>query len=180
MNANVRIIDSTWNGKPLTDTTGGQPTNPPPPPPPTTPPTTPPPTTPPPTTPPPTNPPPTHPPPTNPPPTNPPPVGGFPSDATTGVPAGTSLQPSGSVTVSTNGAVIDALSVNGTITINADNVTIRRTRVETSAALGIRINGRNALIEDTEVFGTANSCAAAIGYGGYTAAASTSPGVPTA
>ena len=93
----------------------------------------------------------------------------FPTAEITGVPAGVQLKSSGSVTVSQAGQVIDALNVNGTITINADNVTIKRTRVTTKPAMGIKVNGRNATIVDVDVVGTANSCGAAIGYGNYTA-----------
>lgn len=49
--------------------------------------------------------------------------------ANTGVPAGTALKASGSITVNTAGTVIDGLDVNGTITVNAVDVTIRNTRV---------------------------------------------------
>jgi hypothetical protein len=46
-----------------------------------------------------------------------------------GIPAGTTLSPSGSITVTTDGTVINGLDVAGTITINARNVTIKNTRV---------------------------------------------------
>ena len=45
-----------------------------------------------------------------------------------GVPAGTTLTPSGSITVSTPGNVISGLNVTGEIDVNANNVTIRNTR----------------------------------------------------
>ena len=47
----------------------------------------------------------------------------------TGVPAGTVLKASGPITVSTAGALIEGLDVTGAITVNAENVTIRNTRV---------------------------------------------------
>lgn len=46
-----------------------------------------------------------------------------------GVPSGTSLTPSGSITVSTPGTTLNALDVTGKITVNATNVTISNTRV---------------------------------------------------
>jgi hypothetical protein len=59
------------------------------------------------------------------------PASGFPSLTNTGVPAGTTLgAPSGDLTVSTNGAVIDAQHVRGVLTINADNVTVKRSKIE--------------------------------------------------
>ena len=62
---------------------------------------------------------------------------GFPDPAyrNVGVPAGTTLSPSGSITVSTDGTVINGLDVSGTISVNARNVTIQNTRV-TAAGTG--------------------------------------------
>lgn len=54
---------------------------------------------------------------------------GAPCVATTGVPAGTTLTPSGSLTITTNGTVINGLDVTGTITVKANNVTIKNTKV---------------------------------------------------
>ena len=56
-------------------------------------------------------------------------VCGYPDATNTGVPAGTTLTPSGSLNVSTAGATINALDVSGTINIVANNVTIQNTRV---------------------------------------------------
>jgi len=56
---------------------------------------------------------------------------GYPDPAygNVGVPAGTTLRPSGSITVSADGTVIDGLDVAGTIEVKARNVTIKNTRV---------------------------------------------------
>jgi hypothetical protein len=56
---------------------------------------------------------------------------GFPDPASgnVGVPAGTTLTPSGSITVNTAGTVVNGLDVSGTIIVNAQNVTIKNTRV---------------------------------------------------
>ena len=51
-----------------------------------------------------------------------------------GVPAGTRLKPSGSITVRTRGTVIDGLDVTGEIDVNATNVTIENTRVTMTGA----------------------------------------------
>ncbi|GGK79300.1 hypothetical protein Sme01_21980 [Sphaerisporangium melleum] len=88
--------------------------------------------------------------------TTPPPTGGFPGAGDTGVPNGVTLKESGSVTVTKDGTVIDGLLVNGEINVQADNVTIRNTRV--AAAPGewgvIQRNGHGGLtVEDTEIFG---------------------------
>jgi thrombospondin type 3 repeat protein len=54
---------------------------------------------------------------------------GFPDETNTGIPAGTALSPSGSITASTPGQVIDGRDVTGTINIVANNVTVQNTRV---------------------------------------------------
>jgi hypothetical protein len=74
--------------------------------------------------------------------TQPPPAGacfaspgscGFPDPAygNVGVPAGTTLTPSGSINVTTPGTVIDGRDITGVIEVNADNVTIKNSRVWT-------------------------------------------------
>ena len=55
---------------------------------------------------------------------------GFVNAVTTGVPAGLSLRSSGSLTITRAGTVIDGLHVRGTITVEADNVTIRNTLIQ--------------------------------------------------
>jgi hypothetical protein len=67
---------------------------------------------------------------------------GYPSPDTTGVPAGTSLTPSGSITARTPGEVLSGLAVNGTIEVAANNVTIEDTDVAESSSCcwGIRID----------------------------------------
>lgn len=63
---------------------------------------------------------------------------GFPDPASgnVGVPAGTTLTPSGSITVKTAGTVIDAMDVTGQITIQASNVTVQDTRVSVTDGSG--------------------------------------------
>jgi hypothetical protein len=53
----------------------------------------------------------------------------YPNAANTGVPSGTSLKSSGSLTITKAGTVIDGYDVNGVISIQADNVTVQNTRV---------------------------------------------------
>ena len=57
----------------------------------------------------------------------------YPDASNTGVPPGTVLTPSRSLTVTTAGAIIDALDISGTLTIKAPNVTVRRTRIRASS-----------------------------------------------
>ncbi len=96
---------------------------------------------------------------------------GFPDATNTGVPAGTALQPSGSITVDTPGTVIDSLDVTGEIVVHASNVVIKRTRVRSSAAWPIQVgNGSTGvLIEDTEVDGLNSGGTVGIGWSGFTA-----------
>jgi len=102
---------------------------------------------------------------------------GWPSAATTGVPAGIVLHPSGSITVSTTGAVIDSRDISGCVDIRANNVTIRNTRISGGRGcfLQVRIEAgfSGALIEDTEIDGQNSPGSAddgaAIGFSGFTA-----------
>jgi chitodextrinase len=95
----------------------------------------------------------------------------FPDTTNTGVPAGTKLTDSSSITVSTAGTVIDALNVTGTIDVTANNVTIKRTKVSSNAAWPIQVhNGvTGTLIEDSEIDGIGSTGSVGIGYTGFTA-----------
>ncbi|GII53521.1 hypothetical protein Pth03_19100 [Planotetraspora thailandica] len=84
------------------------------------------------------------------------PGGSWPSASTTGVPSGVKLDERGSITVTKDGTVIDGQYVRGEINVDADNVTIRNTRV--AAAPGdwgiIQRSGHRGLtVEDSEVYG---------------------------
>jgi len=76
------------------------------------------------------------------------------------------LVPSGSITVTQNGTVIENVSVSGTITVKAANVTIRNFRINGGgnsngggAPYGINVKNEasNVLIEDGEIFGIDSS-----------------------
>ena len=97
---------------------------------------------------------------------------GYPNATNTGVPAGTTLTPTGSLSITTNGTVIDAKDVNGSIYVNANNVTIKRTRIRNPGGVAINIEpGRTGiLIEDVEIDGSGNTTGmSAIVYQNYTA-----------
>ncbi|MFC6079709.1 DUF4082 domain-containing protein [Sphaerisporangium aureirubrum] len=88
--------------------------------------------------------------------TTPPPTGGFPGAGDTGVPAGTTLKESKSITVTKDGTVIDGMEVHGEINVDADDVTIKNTRLAASPGQWgiIQRKGRSGLVvQDTEVFG---------------------------
>jgi hypothetical protein len=94
---------------------------------------------------------------------------GWPSASTTGVPAGVSLKPSGSITVTTPGAVIQGLDIKGDVYIRAANVTLKNSkvtgRVDTGDSAG---KYPGTLIQRVEVVGPYNSAAdggfPAVGY----------------
>lgn len=76
----------------------------------------------------------------------------FPNASTTGVPTGTSLTTVGSFTTSFNGQIIDALNVNGTITVNHTGVTIQNCQ-----AKEIFVNGDGVTIQDCDIIGGAGN-----------------------
>ena len=95
---------------------------------------------------------------------------GFPGKRTTGVPAGKRLRPSGSLTVTRDGAVIKNLDVIGSIRIEADDVTIKRVRVRRPGGQAITVSPdtRGAVIKDVELDGRGNTDgSSAIGDSNY-------------
>jgi|GEM_PF-2446643 len=87
---------------------------------------------------------------------------GYPDATNTGVPAGTTLTPSGSITASTNGQVIEGKDITGTVVIAADNVTIRDSRIFTkstgsTAVININNGADNFTLEDSEVGGNGST-----------------------
>jgi hypothetical protein len=94
-----------------------------------------------------------------------------PGPTTTGVPAGTVLKPSGTVTVDQDGAVIEDLDITGEIMVNADNVTIRRVKITSGDYYPIRYDDphRGLVIEDSEIIGTSDDVTAAVSFAHYTA-----------
>jgi hypothetical protein len=90
-------------------------------------------------------------------PVSPPPAGGDaerPWAHNTGPTDPGALVPSGSRTVTSDGAVLENLDVSGKVTIDADNVTLRNFRIHGSTTVGIEIlNGhRGIVIEDGEIY----------------------------
>lgn len=78
----------------------------------------------------------------------------FPNASTTGVPSNVSLRSSGSITVTRDGTVIDGLHVRGTITVVADNVTIRNTLIEGGGngyPIEVTDGATNTLVERVEI-----------------------------
>jgi hypothetical protein len=92
---------------------------------------------------------------------------GFPNASTTGVPAGVTLTPSGSITITQDGTVIDGLEITGTVTVNANNVTIRRTLIKNTGSIPVRVNGKGLVMEDSEIDGQGGGNPA-VAYSNYT------------
>ncbi len=98
-------------------------------------------------------------------------VCGYPDATNTGVLSGITRTNSGSITVSTNGAVIQNLNVNGEITVEANNVTIRNVRVTSGSYYPINYvygNHTGLVIEDTEIIGTGSLPTACMSFDNYT------------
>lgn len=95
-----------------------------------------------------------------------------PGPDTTGVPAGTTLTPSGSISVEQDGAIIEGLDVQGEITVLADNVTIRKVRITSGDYYPIRYfdnDNVGLVVEDTEIIGTNGDVTSGISFANYTA-----------
>jgi F5/8 type C domain/PA14 domain len=98
------------------------------------------------------------------------PLTGFPNTFNTGVPPGTALEPhNGNLTVNTAGAVISNRLINGCVTVNAANVTIRRSKIVCNGPSAIWSGSTGLLVEDTEVDCNNAAGRTAITPQGYTA-----------
>lgn len=81
-----------------------------------------------------------------------------PAAGNVGIPPGTLLSPSGSITTATNGQVINAKNVTGTITVATSNVTIQNTQVTSgggsgSCAINIANGATGTLIQASTIQG---------------------------
>ena len=87
---------------------------------------------------------------------------GFPDATNTGANC-SSLAPSGSVTVTSNGAVVEGKNISGSITVQASNVVIRNDCVTSSAIYPVHfVSGSNLTVEDTTITGTGHGCDRAV------------------
>jgi hypothetical protein len=87
---------------------------------------------------------------------------GFPDATNTGANC-SSLAPSGSVTVTTDGGVVEGKNISGSITIQASNVTIHNDCVTSSDIYPVHlVSGSNLTVEDTTITGTGGGCSRAV------------------
>jgi hypothetical protein len=88
---------------------------------------------------------------------------GFPDATNTGVPAGTTLTPSGSITASTNGQTISGKDITGQLVIAASNVTVQNSRIHTSSggsgstAVTLNQGATNFHLVNSEIAGNGSS-----------------------
>lgn len=94
-----------------------------------------------------------------------------PGPTTTDVPAGVKLTKSGSIKVEEDGAIIENLDIDGSIMVQADNVTIRNVRLTSGDYYPIRYDDGNTglVVEDSEIIGTSGTVTSAISFADYTA-----------
>ncbi len=90
----------------------------------------------------------------------------------TGVPDGVRLRPSGPLRITTDGAVIDSVDVDGCVEIAADNVVIRNSRIRCSnptsePAVRVLPGASGLVMEDSEVDGLGRALIG-VGYSGFT------------
>lgn len=84
-----------------------------------------------------------------------PPPAGWPDATNTGVPAGTALTSSGSLTVTADNTVIDAKDIIGTVDIRANNVTIENSKIEAGTnGWGIYIDSGSVTVKHSEITGS--------------------------
>ncbi|WP_329104703.1 hypothetical protein OG792_30510 [Micromonospora sp. NBC_01699] len=102
--------------------------------------------------------------------TPPTPLSYWPGPTTTGVPIGTVLTSSGSLDVRQDGQVITNLNIVGCVTVRANNVVIRKSRITcNSPTFSIRVydTAVNLLVEDVEINGTGRN-STSVCCGNYT------------
>ncbi len=95
-----------------------------------------------------------------------------PGPTNTGVPPGTTLAPSGSLEVTADGATVENLDITGSITVLANNVTIRKVRITTDDYYPVRYfdnDNTGLVVEDSEIVGLSGNVTSAVAFQHYTA-----------
>lgn len=95
---------------------------------------------------------------------------GKPGPGNTGVPPGTMLKPSGSLSLTKDGQTIDSLDINGCVDVHAAHVVITKTRIRCTDYYPVRIfPGASLTIEDSEIAASGGIATSGIAFGDYTA-----------
>ncbi|NIX75681.1 right-handed parallel beta-helix repeat-containing protein [Microvirga terricola] len=84
---------------------------------------------------------------------------GFPDASNTGVPAGVILTPSGGITVTKAGTVIEGLDIKGPVNIQAANVILKNCKITSSgyAPVNIKSGLTGVVVQDCEINGTGSN-----------------------
>jgi hypothetical protein len=93
---------------------------------------------------------------------DPPPSTGFPDASNTG-PSGTLTVTTGNLTIGTAGAVVENREIRGCVTVSAQNVTIRNSRIICDGSSAVWAGSSGLVVEDTEI-----QCANKVGQTGLT------------
>ena len=91
----------------------------------------------------------------------------FPNASCTGVPSGTVLAPSGAITVTVDGTILNGLDITGTVTIKAANVVIKNSKIHGGDYFGIRVVTGNVTVSDTEIYGFTEAAIVFDNWAGY-------------
>jgi hypothetical protein len=87
---------------------------------------------------------------------------GFPDATNTGASC-SALAPSGPVTVTSNGAVVEGKNISGSVTVRASDVTIRNDCITSSGIYPVHfVSGSHLTVEDTTITGTGHGCDRAV------------------
>jgi len=83
----------------------------------------------------------------------------FPTSATTGVPDGVKLLPSGGIVVTKPGTVLEGLDIRGQVYIKADNVTLKNCKITTKDFYVVRIDKgiQGAVVQNCDIDGQGGS-----------------------
>jgi hypothetical protein len=92
-----------------------------------------------------------------------------PGPSNTGVPAGVTLRASGSLTITTAGTVIDGLDIDGCVTVKANDVVIRNSRIRCTDYYPLWVESGSLLIEDSEIAASGGVATSGIAFANYTA-----------
>ncbi|MBF9233914.1 right-handed parallel beta-helix repeat-containing protein [Microvirga alba] len=84
---------------------------------------------------------------------------GFPNASNTGVPAGVILTPSGGITVTEVGTIVEGLNIKGQVNIQAANVTLKNSIITSSgyAPVNIKSGLIGVVVQDCEINGTGSN-----------------------
>lgn len=91
--------------------------------------------------------------------------GAVPGASNTGVPAGTVLRASGSLTITQANTVIDGLDISGSVTVQASGVVIKNSRIRGTGSYGVYARSGRVSIYDSEISGFENG----IGFDNWSA-----------